>query len=103
MSARNCRRCRRNKNASLVVDSRVYPDYPDFTGRWPGMAYRRRECLNCGHRWTTLEVRAEEYTHPDDDVVTMLGAEYAALLTKLERLQALAQTMADALRKKGEG
>lgn len=65
------------------------------------MAYRRRECINCGHRWTTLEVRAEEYTHPDDDVVTFTRKEYESLMLRLENFQTLAQRVADMFKGKG--
>ena len=96
MSARDCTRCKRAQRASIVVDSRVYTE-----GQWLGMAFRRRECINCGHRWSTLEVMRDEYVPPEGDSVTLLRDEYDVLVQRLMNLQALAQIVADTIERKG--
>ena len=45
----NCPSCNHDKNATL--ESR----------KSPNITRRRRECLECGHRWTTSEINTEEY------------------------------------------
>ena len=39
-----------------VIDSRPRKDH----------IRRRRECLDCGHRWTTRELEEEHQTHGND-------------------------------------
>lgn len=45
----NCPKC--NSNQVYVTDSR----------RKEGTVHRRRECQDCGHRYTTVEVDVGEY------------------------------------------
>ena len=51
LNARTCRRCGYEK--SRVFDSRNDND----------LLKRRRECLNCGFRWSTVEI--EEFAYED--------------------------------------
>ena len=49
---------------SRVLESRRRPE--------TGWHYRRRECLNCDHRWGTYEVPAQDVNvgDPDDETQT---------------------------------
>lgn len=63
-----------------VIDSRVYGP----TGR------RRRECLRCGLRWTTYEVRAES-------PVRMPSAQLTDILREIARVQAVCTALVQQL------
>lgn len=50
-----------DKGGTRVINSRYVTSYDGVS--------RRRECQNCGHRWTTIEIcadRIEEMRHNDD-------------------------------------
>jgi transcriptional regulator NrdR family protein len=50
ISSIQCDQCE-TMQKSIVTDSRPFGE----------VTRRRRECLKCGHRWSTVEVRATEY------------------------------------------
>jgi transcriptional regulator NrdR family protein len=46
----DCKHCELCGSDSFVVDSRCRE----------GRVYRRRVCQTCGHRWSTLEMKADK-------------------------------------------
>jgi transcriptional regulator NrdR family protein len=65
--------CDKCGHLSKVTDSR-----PTDRGR-----YRRRVCIKCEHRWSTIEIRVSDYS------VTLLDPKWAR--TVEQKLQALLQ------------
>ena len=53
-----CPQC--NKPGAMVVDSRPALDMK-VEAAADGAIYRRRKCLTCEHRWTTIEVSIEQW------------------------------------------
>jgi transcriptional regulator NrdR family protein len=51
-----CKQC--NHDATSITNSR-----PTVNG-W---TYRRRECMNCGHRWNTYEIPEDEISQEEDE------------------------------------
>ena len=54
--------CSECSGESAVIDSR-----PSKTG----IIRRRRQCLNCGYRWTTMEINEIDFDLLDDAITNL--------------------------------
>ena len=73
----NCPFC--HKNQAQVIDSRSYPD----------RVRRRRKCLQCGERWSTIEHRQDVFTTARNQIRSSLEPELKKIEESLWRIAEL--------------
>jgi len=80
MSVNTCEKC------GAHARTRETRGYTDLKGR--SYVTRRKHCPNCGWRWSTREMRVEDYKRLMDDVPPERKEEYNHLMRKLHARKA---------------
>jgi transcriptional regulator NrdR family protein len=62
---------------SKVMDMRPTP---------AGIPRRRRECLLCGNRWTTVEVAVDDWAAVDGDYLNKVARDFEVATRKIQSL-----------------